>query len=60
MRELTFQEQEQASGGLFPLFGWAFASASVVTATYKVSVAYGRGSSGGGVVDTGSACVFVP
>lgn len=60
MRELTFQEQEQASGGFFPLFGWAVASVSVTAASYKLARSQGRRSSGGSVVDTGSACVFTP
>ncbi len=59
MRELTFQEQERASGGFFPIFGWAVASASLTAASYKATRAFSRQPSGG-IVDTGSACVFVP
>lgn len=76
MRELTLQERNEVSGGILPLIGfglavagkvtagggvatWAIASASLVAASYGLAAAYGP-FSGGSIVSTSTACVYVP
>ncbi len=60
MRELNLQEKEEASGGFLGTAAFfAFASASVVLATYQMAKAFSS-PKGGRVVVTDTACVWVP
>lgn len=60
MRELTFQEKE-AVGGAFAFVAWAVSSAGMVAASYGLARSFSSSSrsSGGRIVDTGTACVWV-